>query len=107
MDFFESKQRKTAGTSYAPDNPFFKLIAVPHKMKPNMINDKRELYESQLKKVLSKLYECSIEDHEFGQVCHQLDEFFFLKKDEDFRKEFVPKFIDKCIRNAITKFDLQ
>jgi hypothetical protein len=85
---------------------YLKLIAVPHKLKQGN-QDTKLLFLPELKRILFKIYRVEIEDIELTEIESLLDQKIFEIKDEQFRKKFVPKFIDDCIRKAILKFDLK
>ena len=85
---------------------YLKLIAVPHKLKQGN-QDNKVFFLPELKRILFKIYLVEIEDNELKEIEFLLDHKIFEIKDEQFRKKFVPKFIEDCIRNAILKFDLK
>ena len=85
---------------------YFKLIAVPHKLKGGQ-RDEKEIFLPQFKRILFKMFNYELKEEYLQDIIQIIDDKIFEIKDEEFRKEFVPKFIDRCIRNALLKFDLQ
>ena len=53
------------------------------------------------------MFKYELKEEYLQDIIQIIDDKIFEIKDEEFRKEFVPKFIDRCIRNALLKFDLQ
>ena len=85
---------------------YLKLIAVPHKLKNENKNEK-EIFLPEFKRILFKMFNYELKEKHIQDIIQITDDKIFEIKDEEFRKEFVPKFIDQCIRNTILKFDLQ
>lgn len=85
---------------------YLKLIAVPHKLKGGK-RDEKEIFLPEFKRILFKMFKYELKEKHIQDIIQITDDKIFEIKDEEFRKEFVPKFIDRCIHNAIIKFDLQ
>ena len=85
---------------------YLKLIAVPHKLKGGQ-RDEKEIFLPQFKRILFKMFKYELKEEYLHDIIQIIDDKIFEIKDEEFRKEFVPKFIDRCIHNALLKFDLQ
>lgn len=85
---------------------YLKLIAVPHKLK-NENRDEKEIFLPEFKRILFKMFKYELKEKHIQDIIQITDDKIFEIKDEEFIKEFVPKFIDQCIRNTILKFDLQ
>ena len=85
---------------------YLKLIAVPHKLK-NENRDEKEIFLPEFKRILFKMFKYELKENHLQDITQIIDNKILEIKEEEFRKEFVPKFIDQCIRNTILKFDLQ
>ena len=85
---------------------YLKLIAVPHKLKNDNRNEK-EIFLPEFKRILFKMFKYELKENHLQDIIQIIDDKIFEIKDEQFRKKFVPKFIDECIRKAILKFDLK
>ena len=83
---------------------YLKLIAVPHKLKSGQ-RDEKEIFLPEFKRILFKMFKYELKEEHLQDIIQITDDKIFEIKDEEFRKEFVPKFIDQCIRKALFKFD--
>ena len=85
---------------------YLKLIAVPHKLKGNC-KDEKEFFLPEFKRILFKIFNYELNDEQLNDILELIHIKIRKMKDEQFRKQFVSKFVDRCINNAIIKFDLQ
>lgn len=85
---------------------YLKLIAVPHKLKGGQ-KDEKEIFLPEFERILFKMFQYELKEEHLQDIIQIIEKKIFDIKNEEFRKEFVPKFVDRCIRNALLKFDLQ